>query len=194
MSKESNIISFIKSVLNSPPRNVEGFEYRSSFGGQFIFDLSKRFPMMTTQRVNTYDLVEALTYKQIPLAVSAIKECPFNAPKVDIAKRNFQIQFYVQDDRLFSQVYLEKINSISFSSDIARAALTHRVVSHQTEIKPGLMKMHIGETIIPRTDEERLMKQIKKTPRVWPTLQLTADSERMHMRGEHIQVESYYCI
>lgn len=188
---EKNILAYLSSVLNGHSRAVEGESYKSIFGGTIVIDAEK-FPMMTTQRVHLYDIVEALNYKLMPLAVSSLLECPFTMTTVECATRYFTMQLYVMDNVLYAQVSKYLTFTDDFHNDLARMALCHRAIAKKLRLKHGPLKIIFGEVRMPATDQKRLQNQFKKKCRLFPELSFKSTSATLDAR--HIMVSGYYPI
>ena len=188
---EKNILNYLSSVINGHSRGVEGESYKSIFGGSIIIDAEK-FPMMTTQRVHLYDIVEALNYKLMPLAVASLLECPFNMTTLECATRHFTMQLYVMDNVLYAQVSKYLTSTDDFHNDLARMALCHRTIATKLRMKHGPLKIIFGEVRMPAPDQKRLQNQLKKKSRLFPDLSFKSTSGSLD--ASHIMVSGYYPI
>tara|TARA_B100000579_G_scaffold421364_1_gene422061 strand:- start:209 stop:796 length:588 start_codon:yes stop_codon:yes gene_type:complete len=194
MSSEKDILRFLSTTLNGHARSVEGDSYRSVFGGDVLIT-PERFPLMTTERVHLFDIVEALSYKHIPMAVSSLIECPFNMTVMECATRNFVMQFYIMENVLYAQCFKHLSLTADFSKDLARMALCHRAVAFKLGVGSGPLKIHFGEIRMPMQDQQRLKAQLKKKPRIFPELTFKNKAiTKIQLDGRDIMLSGYYPI
>lgn len=189
---EKNIIKYLATVVHGHSRTVEGESYKSIFGGEIIIQ-GNRFPLMTTDRVQLFDIIEALNYKHMSVAIASLMECPFSVAVVECTKRHFTMQLYIMQNTLYAQINKYLTYTKDFAKDLARVAMCHRAIAFKLNLQPGPLKIIFGEVRMTMDDQKRLETQIKKKPRMFPELTFKAKSKsKSQLDARDIMLSGYY--
>lgn len=86
------------------------------------------------------------------------------------------VQFYVRDDKLDAQVYMRSVDMfLGLPFNIASYALLVCMIAQVTNLKPGKLRMLLGDTHVYQNHFDQVFEQLSRDPYKLPKLKLNKD-------------------